>query len=231
MVLGGIPGARPRRLAGPSGPPAFRSTPPRHLVTAARSANRGQGDRFSQAVTAPAARFALAVGSDLNGTQTQTLTERWNGSVWSIEPSPSPGQDYNSLQAVADRGTTTAWAVGAQRATPGAAFRPARAPADSAWLAAEAGPQHEHPLHRGPERRLVQGPVPVVLGQRDPRLAALARPQRRAQDEVHPGAGRHGGPVPGGTERMQGTGFQRVGDRNAGETEPLAQLTADDRVG
>jgi len=37
--------------------------------------------------------------------------------------SPSPGQDYNSLQAVAARGTTSAWAVGAQRATPGAAFR------------------------------------------------------------------------------------------------------------
>jgi hypothetical protein len=88
----------------------------------AKTANPGQGDRFLQAVAAPSARFALAVGSDLFGNRTRALAENWNGTSWSLVPAASPGGDFNSLQAVAARNSSQAWAAGARRANQGARF-------------------------------------------------------------------------------------------------------------
>jgi hypothetical protein len=94
-----------------------------HAWTTGRTASPGDGDRFLQAVATPAARYALAVGSDLAGNQTRALAERWTGSGWSAVPAASPAADYNGLQSVAATSTSSAWAVGTRRATPGSAFR------------------------------------------------------------------------------------------------------------
>lgn len=88
----------------------------------AKTANPGQGDRFLQGVAAPSARFALAVGSDLNGVRTKALAERWTGAGWSVVPSASPAADYNSLNAVAARSPSEAWAVGVRRPALGRRF-------------------------------------------------------------------------------------------------------------
>jgi len=91
--------------------------------TLGKTVSPGDGDRFLQAVTAPGARYALAVGSYLKGNQTRALAERWTGSGWSLVPAASPAADYNSLQAAAATGTRNAWAVGSRRTSLGTAFR------------------------------------------------------------------------------------------------------------
>lgn len=58
-----------------------------------------------------------AVGSDLwavgwTGNQDATLAERWNGSRWIPQPTPSPGSSYNVLNGVGMRDQTDGWAVG-----------------------------------------------------------------------------------------------------------------------
>ncbi len=52
-----------------------------------------------------------AVGQDYpGGGQQQTITEHWNGSQWSVVPSPNPSS--NILGAVAAVSTNDVWAVG-----------------------------------------------------------------------------------------------------------------------
>jgi hypothetical protein len=65
-------------------------------------------------VVAPASGQAVAVGEGraTPGGPYLTLVERWDGSSWSIEDSPSPGPAINYLYGVAEAGGTT-WAVGA----------------------------------------------------------------------------------------------------------------------
>jgi hypothetical protein len=41
-----------------------------------------------------------------------TLIEHWNGSAWTIVPSPNVGSGNNSLAAVAARSANDVWAVG-----------------------------------------------------------------------------------------------------------------------
>jgi hypothetical protein len=56
---------------------------------------------------------AWAVGTwSQNGQVYKSLIEHWNGSKWQIKTSPSPGNDTNSLNAVAASSSTQAWAVG-----------------------------------------------------------------------------------------------------------------------
>jgi hypothetical protein len=44
----------------------------------------------------------------------QTVIEQWNGSSWSVVPSPNPSASENILNAAAaDPGSGQAWAVGA----------------------------------------------------------------------------------------------------------------------
>jgi hypothetical protein len=56
---------------------------------------------------------AWAVGSfrDVHGVQ-DTLIEHWNGSDWSVVPSPSPGTQINFLQSVRAASPVSIWAVG-----------------------------------------------------------------------------------------------------------------------
>jgi hypothetical protein len=69
--------------------------------------------RFA-AVAAPSTAAATLVGStiDPNTDGTHTLVERWDGSGWRVEPSPSPEDFRNELQAVVKPEGARPWAVG-----------------------------------------------------------------------------------------------------------------------
>jgi hypothetical protein len=54
----------------------------------------------------------MAVGFGANGSTDDTLTEAWNGSSWSITPSPSPGTFANYLYGVSCIGANFCMAVG-----------------------------------------------------------------------------------------------------------------------
>src|SRR5262245_4332717 len=82
------------------------------------SPNAGTGNTLLTGVTAISASDVWAVGdfqiSTSSGTVFQTLTEHWDGTAWSIVPSPSPsgtgsGSDLRGVAAVS---TTDVWAVG-----------------------------------------------------------------------------------------------------------------------
>src|SRR5579859_787939 len=66
------------------------------------------------AITALSGTDIWAVGSTTNQTTftTQTLTMHWDGSLWTIVPSPNVGAGNNDLNAVAALSSTDVWAVG-----------------------------------------------------------------------------------------------------------------------
>jgi hypothetical protein len=72
------------------------------------------GDDTLFAVAATSAKDAWAVGSSNQQSFTpQTLTEHWNGSSWSVIPSPNPGSSsFNKLFGVTALSSSNAWAVG-----------------------------------------------------------------------------------------------------------------------
>ena len=75
--------------------------------------NVGAQENLLQAVSMPSPGKAWAVGYFINGKfQQQTLTEHFDGSVWSVVPSPSPGARQNLLYGVAAITDTDVWAVG-----------------------------------------------------------------------------------------------------------------------
>ena len=55
---------------------------------------------------------AWAVGSSRTNTSRKSLTQRWNGTSWTIVSSPNPGTLSNSLLGVAAAGPNDIWAVG-----------------------------------------------------------------------------------------------------------------------
>jgi len=82
--------------------------------TAVPMAQPGTNTPTISAVTAISPTNAWAVGSDIGATTPiggGTLTEHWNGSSWSIVPSPTPGAD-DSLTGVAARSANDVIAVG-----------------------------------------------------------------------------------------------------------------------
>ena len=74
------------------------------------------GNSLLHAVAATSASDAWAVGGYTNGsgTDSRTLAEHWNGTVWTRVPSPNPGGTTSSatLAAVAAASPSDAWAVG-----------------------------------------------------------------------------------------------------------------------
>jgi len=65
------------------------------------------------AVAVAGARDVWAVGNTGNGSATQTtLTAHWNGTAWSIVPSPNVAGVNNTLSAVAAAAPDDVWAVG-----------------------------------------------------------------------------------------------------------------------
>ena len=76
--------------------------------------NVGAQQNILQAVSMPSPGKAWAVGDFINGKfQQQTLIEHFDGTVWSVVPSPSPGAKQNILYGVAAITDTDVWAVGA----------------------------------------------------------------------------------------------------------------------
>ena len=73
-----------------------------------------------KAVACASATNCFAVGYDIRGTTTQSLVERWNGTSWSVTPSPSPATWADpSLDSVACPSATRCFAVGHGRSTMG----------------------------------------------------------------------------------------------------------------
>ncbi len=71
-------------------------------------------------VSMPSPGHAWAVGYYLNGKFEQhTLIEHFDGSVWSVVPSPNPSVGHNILYGVAAISDTDVWAVGAEKDTHG----------------------------------------------------------------------------------------------------------------
>jgi hypothetical protein len=76
--------------------------------------NVGTQQNILQAVSMPSSGKAWAVGDFINGQfQQQTLIEHFDGTVWSVVPSPSPGAKQNILYGVAAITDSDVWAVGA----------------------------------------------------------------------------------------------------------------------
>ncbi|HUC53864.1 MAG TPA: alkaline phosphatase family protein [Candidatus Cybelea sp.] len=68
------------------------------------------------AVSMPSTGAAWAVGYYVSGKfQQQTLIEHFDGTVWSVVPSPSPGALQNILYGVAAISDSDVWAVGAEQ--------------------------------------------------------------------------------------------------------------------
>ena len=89
-----------------------------HRVIVERSAGEGSGFedelyKRAGATIIPSADDVWAVGSygDAGHSQSWTLTEHWDGTQWSIVPSPSVAA--GSLNAVTATAANDVWAVGA----------------------------------------------------------------------------------------------------------------------
>lgn len=77
------------------------------------SPNPGSVDNTLYAVSAVSASDIWAVGFYVSKMGiTQTLTEYWNGSSWSVVKSPSPGSINNELFSVSAVSASDVWAVG-----------------------------------------------------------------------------------------------------------------------
>ncbi|HKF24279.1 MAG TPA: alkaline phosphatase family protein [Candidatus Angelobacter sp.] len=82
--------------------------------------NVGAQENCLMAVSMPSLGRAWAVGYFVNGKfQQQTLIEHFDGTVWSVVPSPSPGTLENILYGVAAISDSDVWAVGAQQDSSG----------------------------------------------------------------------------------------------------------------
>ena len=78
------------------------------------SSDIGASDDFLNAVTAVSANDIWTVGftRPLNFTNQTTLVEHWDGSAWTIVPSPNVQEAPNGLFGVAAAGPADVWAVG-----------------------------------------------------------------------------------------------------------------------
>ena len=61
---------------------------------------------------APDNAWAVGTSSHSSGVPTRTMIQRWNGTSWSIVPSPSPDGTQNLLRAVDGVAANDLWAVG-----------------------------------------------------------------------------------------------------------------------
>jgi hypothetical protein len=77
------------------------------------SPNLSTSSNSLMAIAALSDKDVWAVGTYANSAGSfQTLTEHWNGTTWSVVPSPSPGALNNGLSGVTVVSATDAWAVG-----------------------------------------------------------------------------------------------------------------------
>jgi len=84
--------------------------------SAVTSPNVGSGINVLYAIAPGAANDVWAVGDFHNsGGVRQTLAGHWNGSAWSIVPTPNQGAGDNVLLSVVAIGSSDVWAVGYSR--------------------------------------------------------------------------------------------------------------------
>jgi hypothetical protein len=77
------------------------------------SPNIGHRHNELDAVAAISSNDVWAVGTSRNiGDDFQTLTQHWDGSSWTIVPSPNPSEGENQLSAVAGVAANDVWATG-----------------------------------------------------------------------------------------------------------------------
>jgi hypothetical protein len=77
--------------------------------------NVGVEENVLLAVSMPAPGSAWAAGYFVNGKfQQQTLIEHFDGTVWSVVPSPSPGANQNIIYGIAAISDSDVWAVGGE---------------------------------------------------------------------------------------------------------------------
>ena len=77
------------------------------------SPNPGTNGNFPSGVSCVSARSCTAVGElDNISSSEQTLIESWNGTTWSVVPSPNHGPFGSILNAVSCVSSTSCWAVG-----------------------------------------------------------------------------------------------------------------------
>ncbi len=77
------------------------------------SPNEGSGDNHLNGVSCTSSTNCVAVGDYINASHLyQTLAETWNGTIWSVTPSPSPGSYSNTLANVSCTSATSCLADG-----------------------------------------------------------------------------------------------------------------------
>jgi hypothetical protein len=87
------------------------------------SPDRGSGNNTLAGISCPSAASCTAVGNYVNTSGvSQTLVESWNGSAWSIAPSPNQSNGQNQLLAVSCATTTSCAAVGDEADSTGSQF-------------------------------------------------------------------------------------------------------------
>ena len=74
----------------------------------------GAGDAGLSGVSCPAATACTAAGAFGNPPGSNTLAEHWDGTAWSIQPTPNPGRGDNFLDTVACPAPATCLATGTQ---------------------------------------------------------------------------------------------------------------------
>src|SRR6266540_1494591 len=108
----------------PNGPPYVKRTLTEHfdgsnwrIVPSLNPANDVQSVLHS--VSGTSANDVWAVGSTHDGNfPGRTLIEHWDGTRWSIVPSPSPDNQFNELRGVAAISANDIWAVGSVGGAP-----------------------------------------------------------------------------------------------------------------
>jgi hypothetical protein len=102
----------------PNGPAYVKRTLIEHfdgnVWNIVRSPNRGNDTESElHSVSVASANDVWAVGSSNNGSlPSRTLVEHWDGTQWSIVPSPSPDTQFNELRGMVALSANDVWAVG-----------------------------------------------------------------------------------------------------------------------
>jgi hypothetical protein len=71
----------------------------------------GHNDIFSTSAISPNDVWAVGIQTNASGYD-RTLAEHWNGTAWTIIPTPNPGTTHNDLNSVAAISSTDVWVVG-----------------------------------------------------------------------------------------------------------------------
>jgi hypothetical protein len=109
LSFAGVPSSATTAKKMPSGPDALAAGS-WSLVTSPNTSTTLENDLYG--VSCPSPSNCWAVGAAYNGSGYDTLIQKWDGTSWTIVPSPNPGSGYNVLFAVTCSSASECWAVG-----------------------------------------------------------------------------------------------------------------------